>query len=85
MKGEPLRPQPTLPRKRYRLHRRMMQRVLERLRPTMRGHRPHRLRAQRMPGGLSTPGAFSGEMVSFDMGPLALRPRRVHPAFMYKW
>ena len=62
-----------------------MQRLLKRVRPTMRGHRSHRLRAQRIPGGLSIPGAFSGMMVSFDMGPLALGHRRVHLALMYKW
>ena len=79
---EPLRPHPTLPRRRDRLHRQRMQRLLKRVRPIMRGHRPHRL--MRMPGGLSTPGAFFGIMVSFDMGPLALGTRRVHLALMYK-
>ena len=31
------------------------------------------------------PGTFSGEMVTLDMGPLALGPRRVHLALMYEW
>lgn len=36
-------------------------------------------------GAYPPPWTFSGEMVTLDMGPLALGPRRVHLALMYEW
>ena len=36
-------------------------------------------------GAYPPPGSLSGEMITFDMGPLALGPRRVHLALMYEW
>ena len=36
-------------------------------------------------GAYPPPGTFSGEMVTLDMGPLALGPRRLHLTLMYEW
>ena len=58
----------------------------EEMTPEPEGARAPRTESQEdAQGGFPSPGTFSGEMVTLNMGPLALGPRWVHLALMYEW